>query len=443
MSGEKSSSKSSDIYAGFITKICLVTLKLLVLVLTARAFGAEGRGTYVALISLVGISINLSALGLGDALLQRFAKRSLSPFSYKPFLFLAICITSVFGLLMLNIFLFFNVNISISVIMLLIVHFLIPIATTELFTSLCLRGLGKHSIVNRISLVSRFSLVVILSCSFWLNLDTVTELLFVYLFVSFLTSAAFLIFLLKVNEGRLRFKKFIRRIKLLILRGIQIHPVNVLLEFENRLDVLLLIYFSSPVAVGIYLTGVSFAQAGFYVSNSITSILTTNFGKEASSDASDIAVKAQRFAFAILSIASIPSLVFTFLIIEFIIGVEFADSFLITVVLTIGVLFDSSTRIIAAWSKGQLVSKFFIKISLYTWALNLLICLIMLERFGPFGLAVGSAIGYFVRSIFYVRRFRLISKNKKTILPSPETYRELGIKLMHLSLTSMRSILKI
>ena len=60
-------------YVGFITKICLVILKLLVLVLTARAFGAEGRGTYVALISLVGISVNLSALGLGDALLQRFA----------------------------------------------------------------------------------------------------------------------------------------------------------------------------------------------------------------------------------------------------------------------------------------------------------------------------------------------------------------------------------
>ena len=52
----------------------------------------------------------------------------------------------------------------------------------------------------------------------------------------------------------------------------QIHPVNVLLEFENRLDVLLLIYFSNPSAVGIYLTGVSFCPARFYVSNSITSI---------------------------------------------------------------------------------------------------------------------------------------------------------------------------
>ena len=151
MSGEISSSKSKDIYVGFITKICRVILKLLVLVLTARAFGAEGRGTYVALISLVGISVNLSALGLGDALLQRFAKRALSPFSYKPFLFLSICTTSVVGLLALNIFLFFDVNIAISSTMLLIIHLLIPIATTELFASLCLRGLGKHSIVNRVS----------------------------------------------------------------------------------------------------------------------------------------------------------------------------------------------------------------------------------------------------------------------------------------------------
>ena len=204
----------------------------------------------------------------------------------------------------------------------------------------------------------------------------------------------------------------------------QIHPVNVLLEFENRLDVLLLIYFSNPSAVGIYLTGVSFAQAGFYVSNSITSILTTNFGQEASENASDIAVKAQRYAFAILSTASIPSLVVTFLTIKFIIGDEFADSFLIAVMLTLGVVCDSSTRIIAAWSKGQLVSKSFIEISLYTWALNLF-CFFLLKSFGPFGLAVGSAIGYLVRSIFYIRRFRLISQNTQTILPSRETYVEL------------------
>ena len=64
----------------------------------------------------------------------------------------------------------------------------------------------------------------------------------------------------------------------------------------------------------------------------------------------------------------------------------------------------------------------------------------LLKSFGPFGLAVGSAIGYLVRSIFYIQRFRLISQNTQTVLPSRETYVELGKSCFFSALFELNSL---
>ena len=76
---ESRNSTSKNVIDGFATKIVLVALKLAVLVLTAKLYGADGRGIFITTLTLVGLCINLSNFGLGDALLQRFAKRGRGP----------------------------------------------------------------------------------------------------------------------------------------------------------------------------------------------------------------------------------------------------------------------------------------------------------------------------------------------------------------------------
>lgn len=426
------SEAAKNIYDGFITKISLVFLKLLVLILTAKLFGAEGRGIYVAILTFVGMSINLSAFGLGDSLLQRLAKRGNTSTSYTPFLVFSIWSTSLVGLLGLHTFLYFQHTQEITFISFWVMNLLIPFSVTELFTSLCLRGLGYHYIVNRVSICSRSFLLSFLIFAFFMEVENLDYLIIWYLITTSLTSLSFVILFLHFHKRPMNLGRLFTRFKILLWRGFQIHPINILMEFENRFDVLLLIYFASSSKLGVYITAVSFAQAGFYVSNSITAILTTNFGNETSIKAAQIAVKAQQYAIASVTFVSVVNSFIAFGIVWFILGSDFYLCIPIMLILVVGITADASTRVIASWSKGQLESKFFIKISIITFFFNLGVCLFFLMFFGIIGLAIGSTIGYVFRALLYLRVFRKKSGNYDNILPTGAIYIELMRKIISL-----------
>jgi len=432
MSQTNKSETARNIYDGFIAKITLVFLKFIVLILTAKLFGAEGRGIYVTILTFVGMSINLSNFGLGDALLQRLAKRGTRSVSYTPFLIISILLVSLIGLGGLHIFLHFQHNQEITLISFWVMNLLIPFSVTELLASLCLRGLGYHYLVNRVSIISRLFLISFLIVAFWINIENLDYLIIWYFLTTLMTGLIYIFLFLRVNSSSGNVFKFFTRFKILFWRGLQIHPMNILLEFENRFDVILLIYLTSASQLGVYVTGVSFAQAGFYVSNSITAILTTNFGKEGSIEASKTAIQAQRYAIASVTLVSVINSFFAFGIVYFILGSDFYLCIPIMIILIIGIIADASTRIIASWSKGQLESRFFIKTSFITWCFNFFVCLIFLLSFGIVGLAVGSTIGYVFRAFLYLRIFRKKSGNYDNFLPDVATYMELFRKVLFL-----------
>lgn len=434
---------AKNIYDGFITKISLVFLKFLILILTAKLFGAEGRGIYVAILTFVGMSINLSAFGLGDSLLQRLAKRGNASINYTPFLVFSILTTSLVGLLGLHTFLYFQHTQEITFISFWVMNLLIPFSVTELLTSLCLRGLGYHYIVNRVSICSRSFLVCFLIFAFFMKVENLDYLVLWYLITTFLTSALFVVLFLRFHKNAMNLGRFFARFKILLWRGLQIHPINILMEFENRFDVMLLIYFASSSKLGVYITGVSFAQAGFYVSNSITAILTTNFGKETSIKASQIAIRAQQYAIATVTLVSFVNGFIALGIVWFILGSDFYLCIPVMLILVVGVTADASTRVIASWSKGQLESKFFIKISIVTLFFNLIVCLFFLVFFGIIGLALGSTIGYVFRALLYLRVFREKSGNYDNILPTSAIYMELMRKIIALLGQTLSEVLEV
>lgn len=434
---------AKNIYDGFITKISLVFLKLLILILTAKLFGAEGRGIYVAILTFVGMSINLSTFGLGDSLLQRLAKRRDASINYTPFLVLSILTTSLVGFFGLHTFLYFQHNQEITMISFWVMNLLIPFSATELLTSLCLRGLGYHFIVNRVSICSRSFLLSFLILAFFLKVENLDYLVIWYFVTTCVTSLSFVFIFFQFHRYSINLRRLFARFKILLWRGFQIHPINILMEFENRFDVMLLIYFANSSKLGVYITAVSFAQAGFYVSNSITAILTTNFGMETSIKASRIAIKAQQYAIASVTFVSIVNSFMAFGIVWFILGSDFYLCLPIMLILVVGITADASTRVIASWSKGQLESKFFIKISIITLLFNLVICLFFLMSFGIVGLAIGSTIGYVFRALLYLRVFRKKSGNYDNILPTGAIYMELMRKIIFLLKQTIAEVLTV
>jgi len=433
---------AKKIYDGFVTKVILVFLKFAVLILTAKLFGAEGRGIYVAILTFVGMSINLATFGLGDSLLQRLAKRGYAPKNYTAFLGASIFVISLIGLAGLHAFLYFQHNQEITFISFWIMNLLIPFSVTELLTSLCLRGLGYHYLVNRVSIFSRVFLISFLLLAFFIKVENLDYLVIWYFLTTLITSLIFVFLFLHVNAYPVSLGKFFTRFKILLWRGLQIHPINILMEFENRFDVMLLIYFASSSNLGVYVTGVSFAQAGFYVSNSITAILTTDFGKETAVKASQIAIKGQQYAIASVTLVSFINSFVAIGIVYFILGSDFYLCIPIMLILVFGIIADASTRIIASWSKGQLESRFFIKISIITWFFNFFVCLSALLLLGTIGLAVGSTIGYIFRALIYLRVFRSKSGNYDNIIPTRAIYIELIKKIISLLRQTLFAILQ-
>lgn len=436
---ESRNSTSKNVIDGFATKIVLVALKLAVLVLTAKLYGADGRGVFITTLTLVGLCINLSNFGLGDALLQRFAKRGKCAQDYSIFLTGSILISSVIGILILQISLYFQNTEQLDQANILIMHLLIPTAAVELLVSLSLRGLGFHHYVNRLSLLSRALLVVFLTLALFLEVNVLNHFLFWYLIVSNLTAVTTIYLFFKIYKPNPSLSGFIIKCKILFSRGLSIYPINLLMEFENRFDVLLLIYLSDPVSLGAYVTGVSFAQTGFYASNALTAILTTNFGGKAGINAAELAIKAQRYAIASVIMIGTVTALFAGVIVFGILGHEFYSSIPIMLILSVGVVADASTRVIASWSKGQLVSHKFIKPSIFTLFLNFAVCLALLKVCGIFGLAVGSSFGYILRSLFYLRVFRRQTNNYDSIVPNVRVFHDITDKVMKISWNYFKS----
>ncbi len=436
---ERRSSTSKNVVDGFATKVVLVAFKLAVLVLSAKLYGADGRGAFITTLTLVGLCVNLSNFGFGDALLQRFAKRGDSRQDYSVFLIGSIFTSSVIGVLILQLSIYFQNQEQLDPVSVLIMHLLIPAAATELLVSLGLRGLGFHRYVNWLSLLSRGLLVVFLILSLFTETASVNHFLFWYLAVSILSALLTTYLFCKVYRARPSLYGFIKKCKILVSRGLRIYPINLLMEFENRFDVLLLIYLSDPVSLGAYVTGVSFAQSGFYASNALNAILTTNFGGNTHLDAAELAIKGQRYAIASVLMISVFAALFAFVIVFTILGHEFYSSVPIMLILCVGVVADASTRVIAAWSKGQLVSHKFIKPSVLTLALNFIICLVLLKAYGIYGLALGSSLGYVLRSIIYLRVFRSHTKVHDSILPSAMIFRDIVLKVIRITLNFFKS----
>ena len=437
---KSSSPIAKNVLDGFATKVILVVLKLIILVLTAKLYGADGRGIFITVLTLVGLSINLSNFGFGDALLQRFAKQGRGTQNYTIFLIMAVVASSAIGVLILQISLYFQRPEQLSTTTTWLMHLLIPLAAVELLVALSLRGLGFHHFVNRLSLLSRALLVLFLTFALFYGLALLDYFLFWYLAVSVLAALTSVYLFFRVSPGAPNLAGFLKKWKIFFWRGLRIYPINILMEFENRFDVLLLVYLSDPGSVGAYVTGVSFAQAGFYASNALTAILTTSFGSKAEASASDLAVKGQRYAIASVILINIATLFCASSIVFVVLGEEFYSSVPVMLILSVGIVADASTRVIAAWSKGQLVSHKFIKPSVLTLFFNFVICLVLLETYGIFGLAVGSSIGYFLRATLYLRVFRLHTKNRSSIWPSRSIFHDIIKKVLKFSWSFVTSL---
>jgi len=409
----------SFFFDGLLTKGFLVFLKITILVTVSALFGVEGRGVVVSLLTLSGLSITFSNLGLPDAILQRVAARSKSPIGYSRLIY-----TAIFSSLCISIILFTLLAVTYQKINLPLVYFLIasamlPSQLAELFGAASLRALEKHSIVNFFSLIGRVLNLIVIVLVYSLFGDNLIMLLIGYTTCSYITSILFLN-AFKRFSGKKAYgnKNLLSRFSILLKRGLVLHPMNLILDFENRLDTLLILFFLGVFNVAIYATGVSFVQVAFYSSNVLASIIFTKLSKKTVVGAVELCIKAQKYAIICSFLLGVISLTLGFVIIQLFLDPTFFRSLIIMCILLPGIICDSTTRMISTWAKSRMVSLKFLKGSLISLLLSGVSCVIFIKMFGLYGAAASSSILYIFRAFIFRRGFINITNNNSSVMPT-------------------------
>jgi O-antigen/teichoic acid export membrane protein len=258
MSGTNNFTK--NVIGTLLTKIILVFLKIGIGVLTARLLGPIGRGLFYSSTQVSGLVNTTGTLSIGEGLIYHIGKGKIAPHQVLGTVFMMMVgFTSILlvALYLLEPLLtqYFLDELPEEITPL--IFLLIPTTMIEYFSTSALRGLKVFSIVNKLTVVTRVNifLLMFIALVFW-STDVYTAVL-AYTIAITLNAVLYLIVLF--YQSQLHFSVSWGELNNIIRYGAKAHIGTLLTEVEYRLDIFILLFFLNATAVGIYSIGVTMA----------------------------------------------------------------------------------------------------------------------------------------------------------------------------------------
>ena len=260
-----------NIFYNLLTKFFLIFIKFGITIFTSRFLGAEGRGIFVLVNQIVGIANTFISISCGEGLIyylnksQNYRKKI---FFITIFLILVFSLISSIILISLNI-LFPNeiIDIKYKIIVLALV---IPVMT-EYFLYSVLKGFKLFSNYNKISILTRTILFLLICSSILFEGDVTLNCLIFYTIGYFLNLIIYFVYFFKITVKKLYYKS--KDLYRVIKYSSKIHLINFITELEYKIDNFIIVFFLDLKAVGIYSIAVTITQLVFYVTNSINTIV--------------------------------------------------------------------------------------------------------------------------------------------------------------------------
>ncbi|MEK9750160.1 MAG: polysaccharide biosynthesis C-terminal domain-containing protein [Flavobacteriaceae bacterium] len=379
--------KLSNLFLKFVSSIILI-----------RYLGIDGKGEYFSYSQIGGVISFLLCLSIGDFFYfnsQKEINRSL---------FLSFRIVLI-GLLLPIILLSFLLEIKIF-------YFYLSFILSGGLDYLTLSLLKSERRYNTVNLYLLLKSTLLLGCLVFFSL-AIERLVILNLVISIALS-----FLFKVNN----FKSFKDRVydlkyigKNLIQYTRSVHVNNVFGDMENKIDVLILVLFSTPTEIGLYSIAVVMVQMINHFSNLINQILSPLFNEVSN-----------QIINSLYSTVYYSSIFFTLFIITFqnpllklIYNVEDQSLFYVIVILSIAFIPETLSRfLILRYKFGEGSKEYLRKISMITVILNISINLIFIPIYGILGAAITSLITYSIRYILIKRNMRIEGNEAKLLKPT-------------------------
>ena len=400
-----------NIFYNLLTKFFLIFIKFGITIFTSRFLGAEGRGIFVLVNQIVGIANTFISISCGEGLIyylnksQNYKKKI---FFITIFLILVFSLISSIILISLNI-LFPNEIIDIKY-RIIVLALVIPVMT-EYFLHSVLKGFKLFSNYNKISILTRTILFLLICSSILVDGDVTLNCLIFYTIGYFLNLIIYFVYFFKITVKKLYYKS--KDLYKVIKYSSKIHLINFITELEYKIDNFIIVFFLDLKAVGIYSIAVTITQLVFYVTNSINTIVFPYVSSNLKIIKKDeVILDMVKLSFTSTIIILFPLVLAGFYVFPFIFGAEFLESYYIFLILAFGILAESISRVIITWFKGLNKTKELLNISVSCIILNIILNFYLIPILGLKGAAISSVVTYSLRMILILIRFRYYVKFK-------------------------------
>ena len=191
----------------------------------------------------------------------------------------------------------------------------------------------------------------------------------------------------------------------------KVHFFKILNFTENKFDILLIGYFLSTTQFGIY--SVSVAVSVIFqslIQTPISTILLPSLIKSKN----ELRPKLTRDYFIISSMLALMFIIgllfFGKFFVVMIYGAEFEASYIPLIILSFGALAKSPSTCINSFFKSCGKPEELYKTSIYSVFVNIILCILMIPKYGIVGASIASSISYFLYSAIMIYKFSNTTK---------------------------------
>ncbi|WP_382377117.1 flippase [Geobacillus jurassicus] len=378
-------------------------------IIIARALGPEKQGIYTLVVLLPSMLFTFLNIGISSASVYYIGREKYSLgtiVSTNVFLALVISVISIIvGVLCIGLFkdVFFK---SVPVAYLLLILSSLPFLFVTSFLQAVFQGLQAFGIFNLVSICGSIANLLFLAVGvLFLKLGVMGAI------TSFLASAITPLLLLIVFLKKRHIPigaKYVSKefIKDCLMYGYKAHLSNILAFLNYRIDILIISYFLSPMAVGVYNVAVSIAEKLWIVSQPVSAVLFPRISSSKDdAERNGLTAKVTRNVLFLSIVVGIGLFFVSDLLIGIMFGEKYEAASKLIKILLIGITLFSAERILSNDLAGRGKPELNLYTSLFTVVINIILNLLFIPKWSFYGAATATSVAYSLTFILKVWLF--------------------------------------
>ena len=398
----------------FSAKLLTAILNLLIVVLTSRYLGAEGRGVISLLMLNITLIMMCNNFAGGGALVYLTTRENFSQLVVPSYIWAFISASTLSFILTA-----FNLSPPEYLVHLLLISIIYSLNAVNLNMLL---GYERIKAYNFASLFQVFVLFVVFSGLLFGDGNRSISSYVLALYVSFSSGLIATSFLLFKKVHPLPKKNLWDVLKRLFSNGFLVQLGGLIQLLNYRLSYYLLDFFHGAAFLGIYSTGVSVAEALWIFGRSISLVQYARISNTTDLEYSrKLTIKLSKFSFFTTAAALIPLFLLPANIYVYIFGPEFGHINRVILCLAIGILAFSVSGMLSHYFSG--IGKF--HINTQASAIGFIITVAagfgLIPKYGMAGAGITATLSYLGSTVFQLIVFCISTRTKlKEFFPENE-----------------------